>query len=558
MMKTLLHDRQTINHRHMPIYLNFIVTLFFLVAAAGMAVAGPELVKDINPDGSSNVYSLSAGSEELFFFAQTENDSNSMQLWRSDGTAQGTLQVSDFVPNEYFFYYSNTNNLAVDSIYYFSTRRQSDNGYELWRSDGTSTGTYKLIDLPDYLDPRYQAAGAGGLYYFVPWSDPEYGRELWVSDGTVSGTRLVKDIKPGTGSSSPHELIEVNDRLYFVVGDNLWTSDGTETGTRQVTSFEEEFYGGLNHIINVNGLIYIAYSNTSGHSLWRYDTASGQTVHVRNFGYISSDAPESAAVGDILFFIAQEVDSNLYDLWKTDGTLAGTVVVKHIGEINGGYTDWDLTNVNGTLLFRANDGTHGWELWKSDGTSSGTFMIKDVVEGVNGSYLYCFTAVGDTLFFAHKKTDYVTNLWMSDGTEAGTVNTNTGVSQLRCPVVFNGQLYFYGSDRSTDEYGSELYRYNLSDSGNDTTIAAPEITASTQGVRVTVSWDSVENAEGYTLLYAPYPYTDAATIGSIELGNISNFAADLWDGAAFYIAIKAHGSNSVSDYSNISFFIIGQ
>ena len=44
-------------------------------------------------------------------------------------------------------------------------------------------------------------------------------------------------------------------------------------------------------------------------------------------------------------------------------------------------TPGNLTNVNGTLFFTANDGTHGYELWKSDGTAAGTVLVKDINPG---------------------------------------------------------------------------------------------------------------------------------------------------------------------------------
>ena len=42
---------------------------------------------------------------------------------------------------------------------------------------------------------------------------------------------------------------------------------------------------------------------------------------------------------------------------------------------------YNLTNVNGTLFFAADDGTHGNELWKSDGTAAGTVLVKDINTG---------------------------------------------------------------------------------------------------------------------------------------------------------------------------------
>ena len=79
-------------------------------------------------------------------------------------------------------------------------------------------------------------------------------------------------------------------------------------------------------------------------------------------------------MGGTLFFAADD-GANGSELWKSDGTAAGTVLVKDItpGSRRGSCPS-DLTNVNGTLFFAANDGTSGRELWKSDGTAAGTVL----------------------------------------------------------------------------------------------------------------------------------------------------------------------------------------
>ena len=59
-----------------------------------------------------------------------------------------------------------------------------------------------------------------------------------------------------------------------------------------------------------------------------------------------------------------------------------------------------FVNVNGTLFFDANDGTHGDELWKSDGTAAGTVMVKDINPGAGSSSVGQMVNVGGTLFFA--------------------------------------------------------------------------------------------------------------------------------------------------------------
>ena len=69
------------------------------------------------------------------------------------------------------------------------------------------------------------------------------------------------------------------------------------------------------------------------------------------------------------------------ELWVTDGTAAGTTIVKDIRTGTYGSSPNGLTNSGGTLFFSANDGTTGFELWKSDGTAVGTTQVKDIRSG---------------------------------------------------------------------------------------------------------------------------------------------------------------------------------
>jgi ELWxxDGT repeat protein len=113
-----------------------------------------------------------------------------------------------------------------------------------------------------------------------------------------------------------------------------------------------------------------------------------------------------------------------------------------------------LTDVNGTLFFAADDGTNGTELWKSDGTEAGTVMVKDIASSPQPHSLpEHLTDVNGTLFFAAGKMTYGRELWKSDGTEAGTLmvkDIKPGGSSLDYVSVENnyltnvdGTLFFY-------------------------------------------------------------------------------------------------------------------
>src|SRR5205823_2224551 len=107
------------------------------------------------------------------------------------------------------------------------------------------------------------------------------------------------------------------------------------------------------------------------------------------------------------------------ELWRSDGTTAGTVLVKDINPGGSSYPSL-LTPVNGTLFFRASDGIHGYELWKSDGTTAGTVMLKDINPGSASSYPRGLTNVNGTLYFDATGAIPGDELWKSDGTTAGT------------------------------------------------------------------------------------------------------------------------------------------
>jgi ELWxxDGT repeat protein len=168
-------------------------------------------------------------------------------------------------------------------------------------------------------------------------------------------------------------------------------------------------------------------------------------------------------VGTVLFFLADDGVTGT-ELWKSDGTPAGTVQVKDIYEGPNSSNFQGLVRVGGTVFLRANSLGTGSELWRSDGTEPGTTMVKDINPGLAGSAPYQLVAVGNTLFFQADDGVNGRELWKSDGTEAGTVlvaDINPGGSAFfanafeRYSIAAGDTLFFVADDGT---HGEELWK----------------------------------------------------------------------------------------------------
>ncbi len=186
--------------------------------------------------------------------------------------------------------------------------------------------------------------------------------------------------------------------------------------------------------------------------------AAGSPTLVKNINPSGSSNPSSlTAVGSTVFFAADDGVHGT-ELWKTDGTAAGTRMVKNIRPYGkSSYPDY-LTSFKGALFFMADDGTHGQELWKSDGTKAGTVMVKDIHTGPknqfggNGTMLHqAPVVIGDRMFLVVDSCCVGTSdIYVSDGTSAGTVAVTYDLDyELNLPDpdvslahAYGGKLYF--------------------------------------------------------------------------------------------------------------------
>jgi ELWxxDGT repeat protein len=304
----------------------------------------------------------------VYFFALSD-PSLGYALWRTDGTAAGTVRLT--APG---FSLCETSFAVLNDRAYFALDDDA-HGCELWSSDGTAAGTQVLDVLPGHpgLDPVALLAASGRLYF--RGFTVNAGEELWQSDGTVHGTSLVKDVSPGSDSGVFSPPVALAGRLYFLASDgesntDLWTSDGTAAGTKLAVS-----------LTTGDGPLFSPSVVSAGGRLW----------------------------------ISGLLDSGAPALLGSDGTPAGTV--RLAAATMPAFSS--PVSFQGRVYFAAAGGG-ALQLWVSDGTAAGTHPLRDQNGAVVATPDF-FAPLGERLLFLAGGSERPDRgLWQTDGTQAGT------------------------------------------------------------------------------------------------------------------------------------------
>ncbi len=401
---------------------------------------GTGVLRDIVPGPAwSGPDNLCVFGDHLFF--SCDDGIHGEELWISDGSANGTRLAADIRRSTRVLNPSSSpRELTAAGDLLLFVVDTPEYGDALWQSDGTEHGTHPVVSMArgeKGRAPQGLTASRGQVFFSA--QDDAHGREPWVYDPETRDCRILKDLCPGPCASNPDHFLPVGEWVYFSADDGIhgrrvWRSSASGRNT-EMLHFDPDEGAGLNVVQTfiLLGRIYCyTREDTSSASLWRIDTHRGLIERLVRFNtplppwdpnaphvfpvldgeapamedlieelYLvgavfpynpESPAPDTAVMEDILYFSAY---TNAYgaELWRTDGSRAGTTLVCDIFMGRASSSPHCLRVLCGKLYFIAEFPVEGKVVGESNGTSQGTRFIRPFNPGA-GIYFPSIIASG--------------------------------------------------------------------------------------------------------------------------------------------------------------------
>lgn len=400
----------------------------------GLSAQELHFVKDINLWTTGIEILDVAFSENYFFFVASNPEDNTPELWRSDGTERGTilLQENIFKTDQIGRHYISE---SINNVVYYQASSVAEGERDLWRTDGTPEGTFLLFGLnEDELRPAGFIELNGGLYFSGRFIDENGAtrRGLYKTDGTVGGTIFITPLSNCSSdeNNAVEQAIRFNDAMYWFYDHEacLYKSNGTTEGTGLY--FGEEDGLDVKQIFPTEDRFYFVEQNVYFQTeLYRSD---GSPTGITEFQNTYKPLDLYAALGDNLIYTARSPDyPKGNDLWiANDSNQSASLLYVFYTEEPGGRIN-NLITFNNKVYFTASmydeddsngtiEGT-GTELWVTDGTIAGTHLVKDINYGPASSHPGNILIQGNKMYFLAKYEIDKYALFQSDGTAEGTL-----------------------------------------------------------------------------------------------------------------------------------------
>lgn len=426
----------------------------WLKQASGAGLSAPHTIQSFNV-ASFPVLKSAILNGELYFPAYTVDSGT--ELWATDGTDAGTRLVANIRPDTSSTPAGKSGLSGVtqlvsigDGKLYFQA---APNGVGfLHETDGTSAGT-KQVTLPVAPGGHYGAAlaQAGNILFF---SGSVANKSSLYALESVNGERNVRVLADGVDGLVASNLLAAGlfdgkPRAYFgrqgtaTVNSEanaywLWSSDGTRDGTTQVTD-KVEFvwvYQGTGVVDGDGRLFFLGKSAAEGYELWTSDGTAANTRIVSDLvpgaepGNVANAPKNFTPVGNGLVFFTAYDAAHGREVWKTDGTAAGTALVLDVfpgsgaGVANAGVPA-NFIRIGDRMVFTASAaGTAPQDLWVADAQGARRVIAEDDARKDAASGVVRPADLGGAAVLYVKETvdgsGTTHNVWLTDGTAQGT------------------------------------------------------------------------------------------------------------------------------------------
>jgi len=307
-----------------------------------------------------------------------------LRLHTSDGTPGNDVQLGPMDVDQYHA------NMTVDgSRVYFNASPAGSSVVDLWTSDGTLTGT---VQLSNHISssPSQVIILAHQAYF----SSTSSGL-LYATDGTPQGTHSLSrtGVRTSNFASAGSLLLLTSPSEKDPV---LWKSSGGAEAPSIVKHLPAGF-AFRRDAVSAGPLLFFPWLDSQ---LWKSDGTADRTVMVKSFGpHAFNDLGNLVPLGNRIVF-ALDDGSHGFEPWVSDGTAEGTKMLRDISTGIDSSSPTAFVVADGLMYFVATDSEHGRELWQTDGTTEGTQLVADINPGVEGSDPYELTVFHNVLYFA--------------------------------------------------------------------------------------------------------------------------------------------------------------